>query len=153
MRGNNPPDVMASFTSANVGTFCVRAQINLAPMMQASGVDASAFPKVAQYYTQYKGKRCALPLLADAYGLYYNKAIFDANGVTAPPKTLAELSDLAKKLTQRERRRQHQGGRLRPGHRVLLEERPSTGRRAVGAQWFDSKGQSISRHRSARGRS
>jgi multiple sugar transport system substrate-binding protein len=53
------------------------------------------------YYTQYKGTRCALPLLADVYGFYYNKALFKKAGLTRPPKTLAELTQYAKKLTTR----------------------------------------------------
>ena len=40
----------------------------------------SIFPAATLYYTQYKGKRCALPLLADAYGFYYNKTLFKAAG-------------------------------------------------------------------------
>ena len=34
-------------------------------------------------YTQYEGKRCTLPLLGDAYGLYYNKAMFAKAGIRA----------------------------------------------------------------------
>ena len=59
------------------------------------------FPKTSLYYTQYKGKRCALPLLADSYGLYYNKTLFRKAGITHPPKNYTELSADAKKLTQR----------------------------------------------------
>ncbi|MEU8595311.1 extracellular solute-binding protein, partial [Streptomyces globisporus] len=50
-------------------------------------------------YTQFEGKRCALPLLTDAYGLYYNKDAFKKAGITAPPKTMSELADVAEKLT------------------------------------------------------
>jgi multiple sugar transport system substrate-binding protein len=45
--------------------------------------------------------RCALPLLADVYGFYYNKALFKQAGLTRPPKTLSELKSYAKKLTKR----------------------------------------------------
>jgi multiple sugar transport system substrate-binding protein len=41
-----------------------------------------------------------MPLLADVYGLYYNKAMFAKAGISAPPKTMAELAADAKKLTQ-----------------------------------------------------
>ena len=47
------------------------------------------FPASTRYYTQYKGKRCALPLLADVYGFYYNKALFKKAGLNGPPKTIA----------------------------------------------------------------
>ena len=33
-------------------------------------------------YTQYEGNQCALPLLSDAYGLYYNKDMFAAAGIS-----------------------------------------------------------------------
>ena len=59
------------------------------------------FPPAPRYYTQYNGKRCALPLLADDYGLYYNKTMFKAAGITSPPKTISELTADAKKLTVR----------------------------------------------------
>ena len=40
-----------------------------------------------------------MPVLADVYGLYYNKDLLAAAGYTEPPKTLAELTDMAVKLT------------------------------------------------------
>src|SRR5438270_9264863 len=102
IRSGNPPDVVSSFTSANVGIYCgTGAWIDLAPFLKKDNVDLSQFPKTSLYYTQYKGKRCALPLLADSYGLYYNKALFRKAGITKPPKTFTELAADAKKLTQR----------------------------------------------------
>ena len=59
------------------------------------------FPAAPRYYTQYGGKRCALPLLADDYGLYYNKTLFKKAGITQPPRTISELTADAKKLTVR----------------------------------------------------
>jgi multiple sugar transport system substrate-binding protein len=50
-------------------------------------------------YTQYDGNRCTVPLLGDAYGLYYNKTAFRKAGITAPPKTWSEFEADAKKLT------------------------------------------------------
>ena len=75
--------------------------IDLAPLLSSSKLSANAFPKTSQYITQYKGKRCALPLLADVYGLYYNKKLFKAAGITSPPKTWDEVTADAKKLTQK----------------------------------------------------
>ena len=69
--------------------------------MKQDGIDAYIFPSTAQYYTQYNGIRCALPILADAYGFYYNKDLLAKAGATAPPKTITELTALAKKLTTR----------------------------------------------------
>jgi multiple sugar transport system substrate-binding protein len=102
IRGGNAPDVVSSFTSANVGAFTSSgAWIDLGPLMAKSGITASMFTPATMYYTQYKGVRTALPLLADTWGLYYNKALFAKAGITGPPKTISELVADAKKLTVR----------------------------------------------------
>ena len=102
IRSGNAPDVVSSFTSAQVGVYCgTGAWIDLGPFLRKDKVDMTQFPKTSLYYTQYKGKRCALPLLADSYGLYYNKTLFRKAGITHPPKNYTELSADAKKLTQR----------------------------------------------------
>jgi multiple sugar transport system substrate-binding protein len=102
IRSGNPPDVVSSFTSANVGVYCgTGAWVDLAPFLKKDNIDLSQFPKTSLYYTQYKGKRCALPLLADSYGLYYNKAMLAKAGIKRPPRTFSELTADAKKLTQR----------------------------------------------------
>jgi multiple sugar transport system substrate-binding protein len=102
IRSGNAPDVVSSFNSYNVGTFCTSgAWIDLAPLMKKDNVSADAFPRAPRYYTQYAGKRCALPVLADTYGLYYNKTLFKKAGLTRPPRTMSELTAYAKKLTVR----------------------------------------------------
>src|SRR5438270_8910432 len=102
IRSGNAPDVVSSFTSANVGVYCgTGAWIDLAPYLKKDKISLDIFPKSTLYYTQYKGKRCALPLLADDYGLYYNKTLFKKAGLTHPPKTFSELTTYAKKLTQK----------------------------------------------------
>lgn len=103
IRGGNSPDVAQSFTADNTGLFCSSGGwIDLKPYMDASKIDASMFPEAVQIYTQYQGKRCSLPMLADTYGLYYNKDLFAKAGITSPPKTMSELTADAKKLTVRD---------------------------------------------------
>ncbi|MGP3633070.1 ABC transporter substrate-binding protein [Streptomyces sp. 24-1644] len=99
--GSKGPDVVSSFTTANVGKFCSSgAFADLKPFIEKSKLDLEkTFPKVLLDYTQFEGKRCALPLLADAYGLYYNKDAFEKAGITEPPETMSELAAVAKKLT------------------------------------------------------
>src|SRR5687768_10200281 len=66
LRGGNAPDVVSSFTSANVGIYCPSGGwIDLAPYLKRDKIDMNQFPAATRYYTQYNGKRCALPLLAD----------------------------------------------------------------------------------------
>jgi multiple sugar transport system substrate-binding protein len=101
-RGGNSPDVAHSFSTDNTGAFCSSgAWIALQPYMDRDGVSASSFPESVQSYTKYKGNQCTLPMLADVYGLYYNKDLMAKAGIKAPPKTFSELTADAKKLTQR----------------------------------------------------
>ena len=94
--------MVSSFTTDNVGEFCnSHAFVDLTPFMEKSGIDpTTTFPAAQLAYTQYNGDQCALPLLSDAYGLYYNKDAFKAAGISAPPKTLSELDADAVKLTK-----------------------------------------------------
>lgn len=102
LRSGNGPDVVSSFTSSNVGLYCSSGGwVDLAPYLKQDKVDINQFPASTRYYTQYKGTRCALPLLADVYGFYYNKALFKKAGLNGPPKTLQQLTTYAKKLTVR----------------------------------------------------
>ncbi|RLL66809.1 ABC transporter substrate-binding protein [Streptomyces sp. Z26] len=100
--GGDSPDVVSSFATDNVGRFCAaNALADLKPFLAKSGIDpAKTFPKPMLDYTQYEGKRCTLPLLGDAYGLYYNKDAFAKAGIEAPPKTFSEFDEVAKKLTK-----------------------------------------------------
>jgi len=100
--GKNAPDVVSSFTTDNVGQFCTsNVFTDLSPFLEKSGIDPeTTFPKPLLDYTQYDGDRCTLPLLSDAYGLYYNKNAFAAAGIDGPPKTLSEFEADAVKLTK-----------------------------------------------------
>ena len=69
--------------------------------MEKDGIDPERpSPQPMLDYTQYEGNRCTLPLLGDAYGLYYNKDAFAAAGIKSPPKTLSEFEADALKLTK-----------------------------------------------------
>jgi multiple sugar transport system substrate-binding protein len=99
--GAKAPDVISSFTTNNVGKFCTSgALVDLNPFFKKAGIDPNAtFPKAMNEYTQYQLDRCAVPLLGDAYGLYYNKTAFRKAGITSPPRTWSEFEADAKKLT------------------------------------------------------
>jgi multiple sugar transport system substrate-binding protein len=102
IRGNNAPDVAVSLNGNALGQYCNSAAFqSLDTYIKRDNVDLGQFPVAVQKYTAYKGNHCAMPLLADVYGLYYNKAMFAAAGISAPPKTMTELMTDAKKLTQR----------------------------------------------------
>src|SRR3954447_16566358 len=68
IRAGTAPDVVSSFNSYNVGTYCgTGGWIDLSSMMSQSGIKPQTFPAATRYYTAFDGKRCALPLLADTY--------------------------------------------------------------------------------------
>ncbi|MDO0927680.1 ABC transporter substrate-binding protein [Streptomyces sp. TG1A-8] len=101
--GTKAPDVISSFTTNNVGRFCSSgALVDLDPFFGKSGIDPSAtFPKPMNEYTRFDGERCTVPLLGDAYGLYYNKTAFAKAGIARPPRTWSEFEADAGKLTVR----------------------------------------------------
>jgi multiple sugar transport system substrate-binding protein len=143
IRAGQAPDVVSSFNSYNVGVYCgTGGWIDLAPLMQKSHISASEFPAATQYYTQYAGKRCALPLLADTYGLYYNKTLFGKAGISQPPRSIAELTADAKKLTIRNK----DGSLKQIGIDPFIgfyENVPERWVIAFGGKWQDAKGHAI----------
>jgi multiple sugar transport system substrate-binding protein len=101
IRSGSPPDLTMSQAAENLGEYCgTGAWINLNPYIQRDHVNLGELPTAVRDYTQYNGDRCAVPDLADAYGLYYNKAMFEKAGITSPPKTFSQLTQDAEKLTQ-----------------------------------------------------
>jgi multiple sugar transport system substrate-binding protein len=95
------PDVGLSYSTDIVGKFCQSgAWRDLTPYIKRDKVDLSQIPGPVLNYTQYNDKRCTMPFLNDAYGIYYNKTMFAAAGITEPPKTLDDLTADAKKLTK-----------------------------------------------------
>ncbi|KUO22067.1 ABC transporter substrate-binding protein [Streptomyces dysideae] len=99
--GDKAPDVISSFTTNSVGKFCSSgALVDLNPFFEKSGVEPEkTFPKAMNEYTQFDGNRCSVPLLGDAYGLYYNKTAFEEAGISEPPRTWSEFAADAKELT------------------------------------------------------
>ena len=142
LRSGNGPDVVSSFTSSNVGLYCSSGGwIDLAPYLEEDKVDMNQFPASTRYYTQYKGKRCALPLLADVYGFYYNKALFKKAGLSGPPKTMQQLTEYAKKLTVK-----NADGSLKVvGYNPefgFYQNTSGAYQPSFGAKWFDKQGRS-----------
>ena len=142
LRAGNAADVVSSFTSQNVGIYCKSGGwIDLGPYLKRDRIDMSQFPSATRYYTQYQGTRCALPLLADVYGFYYNKNLFAEAGLKGPPKTFAELTAYAKKLTKR-----NADGSLKTvGFDPFFgfyQNTPGAYQPLVGAKYFDRDGKS-----------
>ncbi|NUR71454.1 MAG: ABC transporter substrate-binding protein [Hamadaea sp.] len=136
------PDVAISYSTDIVGKFCATGGwVDLNPYVQRDGVDLKVMPEVVRSYTEFRGKRCAMPFLADAYGFYYNKKMLADAGIANPPKTLDELTEAAKKLTVRK----PDGTIERAGFLPLFgfyENSPSHLGPMVGAQWLKPDGTS-----------
>jgi multiple sugar transport system substrate-binding protein len=142
IRGGNAPDVAQSFTADNTGAFCNSGGwIDLKSYMQRDHISESMFPPAVQSYTKYKDIRCTLPMLADTYGLYYNKPLLKKAGIASPPKTMSELTADAKKLTTRKPDGSLDVVGFDP-QQGFYENAPAHYGPLFGAQWVNAQGKS-----------
>ncbi len=142
MREGRGPNVVSTSESVNVAAYWSDGGLlDLAPWMVRDRVDPGQFLAPTNSYTSSRGKRWSLPMLADAYGLFYDRARFAAAGITEPPRTIAELTEYAKRLTQR-----NPDGSLRVvGFLPLLgfyENFVANFGHMFGAQWTNADGRS-----------
>ncbi|MGW2325112.1 ABC transporter substrate-binding protein [Streptomyces sp. NPDC001700] len=139
--GSDAPDVASSFTTNNVGQYCSSGMwADLDPFMKKTGLDKNkVFPKTLLDYTSYDGDQCALPLLADAYGMYYNKDAFKEAGISRPPRTMSELKRDAVKLTKRTKNGGYERVGFMPNFR-LYQNSPDRLFAQWGPTYFDKDG-------------
>jgi multiple sugar transport system substrate-binding protein len=69
-------------------------------MFPPDQIEAEFFPMVRAM--KRNGAYMALPTAVRTLALFYNTKLFEEAGIDGPPKTLAELVDIAKKLTKRD---------------------------------------------------
>ncbi|MET8470687.1 ABC transporter substrate-binding protein [Streptomyces sp. NPDC006422] len=140
--GDEAPDVVSSFTTNNVGQYCDSGMwVDLDPFMRKTGLKKEkVFPKSLLDYTSYRGNQCALPLLADAFGMYYNKHAFKEAGIARPPRTMSEFVADAKKLTVKDGSSYKRVGFM-PDFR-LYQNSPDRLFAQWGPTYFDAKGNS-----------
>jgi multiple sugar transport system substrate-binding protein len=99
---SDPPTAISSFQSDTfASTRAVSKLLDLGPFMARDGILEADFTDATLAYTGDDRGRWALPVLADAYGLLYNRQLFREAGLDEPPRTIAELTELAKRLTVR----------------------------------------------------
>lgn len=139
--GSKAPDVVTSFTTNNVGQYCSSDMwVDLDPFFKKSGIDkAEVFPKTLLDYTQYQGVQCAVPLLADAFGMYYNKDAFKAAGIASPPRTMSELKADAVKLTEKNKDGSVKRAGFMPNYQ-LYQNAPDRMFAQWGPKYFDGNG-------------
>jgi len=98
----DPPTVVSSFESETfAASRSLSKLVDLGPYMARDGIPTSEFVDATLAYTGDERGRWALPVLADTYGLLYNRERFADAGIEEPPRTIAELTELAKRLTIR----------------------------------------------------
>ncbi len=137
-----PIDVVLSYSTDQIGKFCsTGAWQDLSAYIARDGVDINQIPSVVRDYTQFDGKRCSMPMLSDTYGLYYNKKLLAAAGFSAPPKTMTELTDMAKKLTALDGKGTIQVAGFVPSF-GFYENAPAHFAPSFGATWFNAEGKS-----------
>ena len=137
-----PIDAVLSYSTDQIGKFCsTGAWQDLGAYVTRDGVDLNQIPQVVRDYTQFQDKRCAMPALSDVYGLYYNKQMLADAGYTEPPKTLAELDEMAKKLTKRDADGNIEVAGFVPSN-GFYENAPAHFAPAFGATWLKEDGTS-----------
>ncbi len=134
-----PPDAVLFFGPDNVAKLCQSGFQDLASFIQRDNVDLSAIPDAALRYTSYQGVQCALPSLSDAYGLYYNRDLLAAKGFKKPPRTISELTAMAKKLTVFNADGSIQVAGFIPWM-AFYENQTINWGLAFGAKWYDDQG-------------
>lgn len=141
--GDKAPDVVSSFTTNNVGQYCDSGMwADLDPFMKKTGLDKrKTFPKTLLDYTSYRGNQCALPLLADAFGMYYNKDAYKKAGIERPPRTMSEFAEASKKLTIRSGKNSYKQVGYLPNFR-FYQNSPDRLFAQWGPRYFDAKGNS-----------
>jgi len=137
-----PIDVVLSYSTDQIGKFCsTGAWQDLGTYIARDNVDVNQIPAVVRDYTQFQGKRCSMPMLSDAYALYYNRKMLAAAGYTSPPKTMSELTAMAEKLTQLDGKGAIQVAGFVPTF-GFYENAPAHFAPSFGATWFNAEGKS-----------
>jgi diguanylate cyclase (GGDEF)-like protein/PAS domain S-box-containing protein len=102
VRGGRAPNVVSTSESDQFAAYWSDGLLlDLGPYLAHDRIDAGQFLGPTNVYTSAGGRRWSLPMLADAYGLFFDRAAFAAAGLTDPPQTIDQLTEYAKQLTTR----------------------------------------------------
>jgi multiple sugar transport system substrate-binding protein len=134
--GTGPDIVWLWDGSEPIGTWAETGVIgSLDDVIKSSGYDLKQLVPAALNTTTYKGQVYGLPLVADAYWLWWNKGAFAEAGLDpdTPPKTIEELWQYADKLTTKD------GDRITRLGMRLPQDMPKyqTWAYAFGADFYD----------------
>ena len=140
------PDVMISFLPDFVGQYAHDGVlIDLNPYLQRDNLSTGTFAPASLTYTQFEGKRVVLPVLTDAYGLYYNKDMFAKAGISRPAQDHDRAHGRRQEAHRPQPRRLDQDRRLRAAHHAGARHvRPGA---RLGRPVLQRPGPAAARHR------
>jgi multiple sugar transport system substrate-binding protein len=101
--GGAPPDMVITCNNLPIPGFAHDSVIlPMDDLLTKIGADTSDIIPASLAWMTYQGKLYGLPFLQDTWGFFWNTDAFTEVGLdpTKPPKTLAELWDMGKKLTK-----------------------------------------------------
>ena len=102
IRSGTGPNVISTSESDQFAAYWSDGLLlDLGPYLAHDRIDPGQFLGPTNVYTSADGRRWSLPMLADAYGLFFDRARFEAAGLTDAPRTIDELTEYAKRLTTR----------------------------------------------------
>ena len=102
IRSGRAPNVVSTSESDQFAAYWSDGLLlDLGPYLTHDQIDPGQFLGPTNVYTSAAGRRWSLPMLADAYGLFFDRTRFEAAGLTAAPTTIDELTDYAMRLTSR----------------------------------------------------
>ncbi|BFH66861.1 MAG: ABC transporter substrate-binding protein [Paenibacillus dendritiformis] len=101
--GGAAPDILLTFWN-NIGPWAeAGAVMDLTDNIRKDGFDVNALIPAAAERMSIHGKYYGMPFtMSMANSLMYNKKAFEEAGISAPPETLEQMFETAKKLTKRD---------------------------------------------------
>ncbi|MGW3863618.1 extracellular solute-binding protein [Streptomyces sp. NPDC005047] len=146
LRGGPAPDVQWAPQSDLAGVYCPSGGWrDLSHYIERDKVDEDLFVPAAWRAGSAAGIRCALPVLGDIYGLYYNKALLAEAGLGGPPRTMSELDEYARKTTKRDEKGRVNTAGYAP-LTLFYANRPGYEAQLWDADWFQKDGDSAVSH-------
>ncbi|MEK7764834.1 MAG: ABC transporter substrate-binding protein, partial [bacterium] len=102
--GGDPPDLAGLFDADVVSFADKNALLPLDDLLAEAGIDASRFIPAFWDACRFRGKIWAVPTTPASVALHWNKDMFRKAGLDPekPPRTIAELDEMAERLTIRD---------------------------------------------------
>ena len=98
----NPPDLVEFRDPDQLGLVASAHLLEpLNKIAKRDGFTWNQFVPAMAKESQFQGTYYSVPYAFDVYGLYYNKKMLAAAGITKPPTTLAEIDAINDKLTKK----------------------------------------------------